>query len=225
MVVRLCETTGCRDGRRGHRRARPAVPGLRLCPPCRQAAARCLTELPDLYSACERALAQRGGRDVERVRGGRPQGIRLNDDAVAARSDIVDLLTSWSSLVSEDREVAPPADREVPTLASFLASHLDWLAAHAAAADFVAELTHLRGVARQVIQPGDRLTLEIGPCPRPGCGWPVRAMTRSADGMPPRVGCEAGHTWHPDQWLLLDGRTGHRSGSGRGGQDDEGRAA
>lgn len=208
MAKILCEAPGCRSPRaNGPEHARLAVPGLRLCVVCRDQVERTLAELPMLHAHCERALVRQSRWLTERVGGTRPNGISLNDAAVAARTDLVDVPASWAALVVDERRVRPPRSGEIRELVRFLGIHLDWLCGHAAAADFAEELADLAQQAREVLDPNPMVRMELGPCQVSGCTEVVHAIVRAADEeRPEQVRCGAGHSWGPHQWLLLAGR-------------------
>jgi hypothetical protein len=131
----------------------------------------------------------------------------LNEAAVDVRSTIVVILASWAALVVDERGVVGPGQRDIRWMVSFLLQHVDWLAAHPAALDFVSEIVELGQVAREVIHPNPVLRLELGPCAQSGCGQMVRAVVRADDEVsPPLVGCDGGHVSSPRQWLLLGRR-------------------
>jgi hypothetical protein len=110
-------------------------------------------------------------------------------------------------MVVDERGVAGPKHREVLHLVAFLTTHVDWLAAHATAADITAEISDLVRTAREAINPNKVTRIELGPCGQPGCNQAVHAAVRAQDKLLPlQVSCEAGHVWPPHQWLLLGRR-------------------
>jgi hypothetical protein len=186
---------------------------LPSCAECRTKAEESLVELPRLYDMCAYVLDARPPRPVERVSGSRPRGIVLRDEVVDIRSDILGVLASWCGLVTSERGVAGPDELSVASLSTFVQVHFEWLAAHPAGADFVDELTALADRAGEVLATEPAPESRLGPCPRPGCGWALRA-----DGHPPtRIRCGAGHEWPPAQWLLLL-RDGRRDSTMEGGE-------
>ncbi len=208
MRTILCESLACMGhGDAGQQQPHQAAPGLRLCWGCRHTARSDLIRLPVLYKDCERVLTPRRQGYEKKVSGRRLNGISLDDTAVTVRSDIVDVLASWSGLVVDERGVTGPDKREVAQLVGFLDSHLDWLVAHPAAHDFADEIAALVNAARDVIDPDPTLRMELGRCAESGCGHMMYATIR-AENEPRRhtVSCEAGHVWQPQQWLLLGRR-------------------
>ncbi|HWE88568.1 MAG TPA: hypothetical protein VG317_03775 [Pseudonocardiaceae bacterium] len=196
MATNLCPAPRCRS--------RSSAPGNLLCRSCRAGLAADLAGLPGRYDDCAHALSAHRSWSNDRVRGGRPAGIRLNEAAVTARARIVSVLSSWCGLVAAERRIAGPDRLEVPLLAGFLSRHLGWLAGHPAAGDLVAEITELRGAADGVREPDPTIRISLGPCPRPGCAAAVRGtMHPGRDERPTRVCCAAGHVVPPSQWLLL----------------------
>jgi hypothetical protein len=164
-----------------------------------------LASLPKLHAECGRALAHCSPRTMERVTGSPAGGIELNDDAVQARSAIGRFLVRWSGRVVLERGVARPSARGHAALATFLGQHVDWLLAHPAAGQLAGEL---RKLARDAHQASRRdlapRRVELGSCVHPGCdsvmssSTPVGGVHSSM-----QVTCEAGHSWAPDQWLIL----------------------
>ncbi|WP_116026037.1 hypothetical protein [Thermomonospora umbrina] len=142
---------------------------------------------------------------TERVSGGRRgDGLRLNEEAVAARSAVLSVLACWSAMVADERRVTRPARREATELAGFLAVHLDWLLAHQAAADFAEEILRAAAKARRAAHSAVLPEMDLGPCPHTGCTGVMSAMGYSrGNGRGHDVRCDAGHVWLPHQWLKL----------------------
>jgi hypothetical protein len=181
--------------------------GLRLCAACRDRLARQLSRLPALYKECEETLLHRADHSAGRVSGRWPGGICLNEGAVTVRSNMTDVLASWCEMVVGERGVPRPGRRTVGQLAAFLRTHLEWLSAHPAAADFAAEVAKLVAAASDVTCPDPILTMDLGPCAEPGCQRILRATIRGPDqSLTQQVRCDAGHIWLPHQWLLLGRR-------------------
>jgi hypothetical protein len=119
-------------------------------------------------------------------------------------ADVVDILSSWCSLVVCERGGIGPAAKVVEDLAVFLDMNLVWLAKHDAAGDFVVEVRELVEAARGATGRGEVL----GVCDRGGCGRDI--VAGSVD-----VRCEAGHEWRPAEWLSLGKRVRGTSSSGQ----------
>ncbi|MFC9648656.1 MULTISPECIES: OvmZ protein [unclassified Streptomyces] len=166
-----------------------------------------LLGLPGLYDSCEEELTPARPALTERVSSGSPrQGVRLNEAALVARSELLPVLASWAGLIVTQRKVAGPRRRAAGPLAAFLRLHLDWLAAHPAAAEFAAEILRVTNLARSVLRPQPVVRPELGACPMDGCTAQVRAVQRGAD-RSHTVGCADGHVVPPHQWMLLRSRT------------------
>ncbi len=208
LAKMLCEAPYCRkDSDTGRSLSRQVAPGLRLCLECRDRLVDDLAELSKLYELSEEALVQRRHCVVERVRGGSPDGILLNDAVVQARSDMFRTLVSYAGMVVNERGVTGPDQREILRLAAFLTVHADWLAAHTTATDIASEIANLVKSAHAAINPNLVTRIELGLCGQPGCDQTVYAVVRTEDELSPtQVSCEAGHVWPPHRWLLL-GRT------------------
>jgi hypothetical protein len=178
--------------------------GLRLCTSCRNLLTGRLASLPRLHQACEQVLEHHRQHPARVVRGRRSTGISLDDQTVAVRSETIRVLSSWCEMVVDERGVTGPGSLDVRILASFLQAHLDWLAAHAAAAEFADEIAALAADVGQVLNPVQVRTIDLGPCTRDGCGRTVRASISTVNQRPvPQVRCDGGHTWQPRQWLGL----------------------
>lgn len=203
-----CESALCGPPR-GSTQARPrlAENGLRVCVVCRDKLAAHLREIPALYRQCGRILVNRYERGPERIRGGMPGGISLNDAVFTARADMLSVLASWCGLVVDERPVSHPPRREIDALARFLSIHLEWLTGHPAAGSAVTEIHDVAVEAATAVDPDPSMRLELGPCARAGCvstvHMIVRARTSESNA---RVSCGAGHVWRPYEWLRL----GHR---------------
>ncbi|GAB1509591.1 hypothetical protein [Actinophytocola sp. KF-1] len=99
----------------------------RLCEPCHDGLATLLTDLPGLYAAVEHS---------------RVPGTPLSARTVEARTAVRGVLASWAHVVVGGRAVPRPV-RSVAELAGFLHRHVDWLSAHPAVAEIVAEIGDL----------------------------------------------------------------------------------
>lgn len=199
-MQQICDITSC-----GTPLTKGATPrGQRLCASCRNQLAGCLASLPRLYRACEQALEVRREYPMRVIRGRRSTGICLDDLTMAARADAIRLLASYCELAVDERGVTGPGSLDVETLTSFLHAQLDWFTAHGAAADFAGEIAALAADLKQVLNPAQLRTIDLGPCTKDGCGRMVRARIGVASQQQaPHVGCDAGHTWQPRQWLNL----------------------
>lgn len=174
----------------------------RLCFGCRDRFRADLLALPALYEECGHRLTGAGGRPLERVSGGLPGGISLDDSAASTRAQMRSVLASWAGLVVQQRAVSGPDRREVALLVAFLARHVDWLAEHPAAADAAEEIGRLARLGRAAARIGGPRSLMLGRCDEPGCDQPVHAEL-NPDRRPPRVSCAASHVWPPHKWLQL----------------------
>jgi hypothetical protein len=188
-------------------RVRQTVDGDGLCASCRSRLAGQLQVLPGLYQRCEGILVNRRAAGFERIRGGLPGGINLNDAAAAVRAKTMSVLASWAGLVVDERRLSKPPRRDVRSLARFLTKQLDWLAGHPAAGDAAAEIAGLVQSAEDAISPRGAARMELGPCDRSGCGGTVLVTARGDSGTGSvQVGCDAGHMWPTHRWLMLQHR-------------------
>jgi len=210
--MQSCVAPSCR-GRRpsstanADPRPRPAAPGLVLCRSCRDRLAADLVALPGLYAELERNLATSRGM-LERVRGSGTPGIRLNQQAVNVRADMLAVLASWADLVVDGSGATPPA-RTVPALAAFLGRKLRWLSARPAAGDAADEIATLAQAAKTAARPDPSRRIQLGPCVVDGCNGRLTALVRDRDAaLPSAITCDTGtdHAWPPDLWHTLQGR-------------------
>ncbi|MBR7831781.1 hypothetical protein KDL01_00830 [Actinospica durhamensis] len=177
-----------------------------LTAPQMQRLRRALAEIPGLYDHCETVRIGSTHFLRDRVTGTRRAEIPLDETALALRTDIVRVLSLWSDLVLAERPGAAAPRREPAALAGFLASQLDWLAAHPAAEDFATEVGLLAEAAREHVESKSAPRQEIGTCVHPGCQAAVFAYLVAAGGSSAGVRCAAGHTWAVAQWLMLSQR-------------------
>lgn len=195
-----CEVDRCGTGGR-----RLAVPGLRLCVRCGERLAGRLERLPAVHESAARML-NAAVKTVERVAGGRTPGIPLNFSAVEARAALIPMLSCWAQLVVDERTVAPPP-RTVEGMTAFLRTHLRWLAAHPAAADFADEVRETYAALVAFTEPRDSRRISLGTCPVNGCGGTIAAALRSGRGgeRPSDVRCSADgeHQWPSGMWGQL----------------------
>ncbi|MGH3094583.1 MAG: hypothetical protein ACRDMV_01115 [Streptosporangiales bacterium] len=175
-----------------------------LCGRCYTRLAEALDDLPVTYALLEHVLEPGSVQldDGRRKRGKRadaPVPVRL--DVVAYRdhrgtASVVALLESWARLVREERGLTQPtAPATVVGEASFLRTHLDWIARQDWIIDMWNEILDLNRQLTQAI--GETNPKPVGDCPE--CGGPL---------WPPKTGdairctsCPA--QWTRDQWLWL----------------------
>ncbi|MEU6039885.1 hypothetical protein ABZ801_31240 [Actinomadura sp. NPDC047616] len=203
----VCAARGC--DRAADRRSRGQTPPVDpwLCVRCRRRVEVDLRRLPVLYAECEQALVPSSWMLTERVSGGRRTGPALDEAVMAARSDMLAVLASWSGLVAERRRVARPVRREVGDLCRYLLRHLDWLLGHDGGADFAAEIVAVADQARRALHGPATVRRVLGACVHAGCEGEMYAMSGSGEEVRPTdVQCDRGHTWPPSRWLELFAR-------------------
>ncbi|MFC6064411.1 hypothetical protein [Streptomyces ochraceiscleroticus] len=181
-----------------------------MCQPCRRALRECLRELPGLYEECARSLAEHSTAYLSpRVSGSRRIGIALNDAAMTVRDNILGVLATWAAMVVDERGLHARPARTASELSRFLVTHLDWLSAHAAAADLAKEITELVRAARHVLEELPPAPRRLGNCVEPGCSGVITIALGYAQGQRRRpVECAAGHTWQMHEWVQLSRRLG-----------------
>jgi hypothetical protein len=202
---------GSRCGRMPHRLT---AEGSRLCQACRRGLAEDLASLPRLYNECAQRLCESSPRPLGDKVPARPMlGIPLNAAAAEARSAVIAVLSSWSGLVAQERSITGPA-RAVEALAGFLGLHVDWLAAHEAAAEASHEVARLARTARRGAYPNPPRRVALGACVEPGCAGSLTATVRPQDALlPAEISCDANssHRWQTYEWMRL----GHRMDDGQ----------
>ncbi|MGW1144245.1 hypothetical protein ACWD6I_04080 [Streptomyces sp. NPDC002454] len=201
-----CVGSTCRAGVGDNRPRRIAARGSRLCPVCRDRLAGELRQLPTLYEECGRQLSGTD-RPRERTSGGPLPGMPFNTAASEARSEILGVLRSWAGVVdSRDSRRSGTARDTVPLLAALLLRQVEWLAAHAAAADVCEEVTGLVRRTRRVIDPDPLSRVAIGACVETSCSGELTAMIRPRQAhRPAEIVCSAdpAHQWLGRDWLRL----------------------
>lgn len=187
----FCVTDNGDEGRR-------ALPGLRLCPGCRDHLERDIAALPGLYADLERVLATTG-QAGQRVSGSSSEPLPINPAVADHRHQIAHDLTMWCVFVAEARGHTLPVDHITdrlgktraaftpPTItAPWLVAHVDWLAAQPdTAEECPGVMRDLAGRARALIQPSGARRIEIGPCCESGeggvCPGTLWATVRAED--------------------------------------------
>jgi hypothetical protein len=185
-------------------------------------------QLADLYDEIGLRLAGSASAG-EKTSGTRNPGLALDDRAVEMRDEIKAVLTSWASMICEERGWTPPAD-DIVHVAAVVVRAAPWLAAHGAAADASSELRDLVRRAYSVAYPSGSRVFEVAGCPMHAfvgearhclrCGHPaehgmhvqhdcdgkIRAIVRRTDSLlPSSLECDTdeSHTWPADRWLTL----------------------
>lgn len=199
-TVAACRAPGCDDG---DVTPRPVTRGYTVCRPCGGRLFRALAELPTRHAALAAALHPSGGAAVAgRISGGGEASLPIREAVANHRHHIGELLASWVGMVAEQRQATPPAGRDVPTLAGWLARHVAWLCRHPAGPDAHAEITAAWSRARSLTDTATPTRFPVGPCPAPGCDGRVWAHLPRAGGGLSSMGCEAcENTWDVTQWL------------------------
>jgi hypothetical protein len=177
---------------------------LRVCTACVHRVRGVLADLPRVYRSCEAALArlpQQGNSD--RVSGSRTHGLPINEHAMTARTELLEVLASWAALVADEFRQRRPRSRSIEELSLFLSRRLPLLLGHPAADDFTAELYTVALAARRAAHGDPTGHREVGRCTHAGCESTVTVRLSAGDPAPQHVRCEAGHTWPPQQWLRL----------------------
>lgn len=205
---RACASSRCARPRTADRRASGAT---RLCVNCVDLLRTNLRRLLDAYRESDHALTPTAPRPSVRIGGTkRAKGIVLDQRAMDLRTRMTETLASWARLVIDEAGSPRPHQREVVSLVDFLHRHIEWLAAHQAAADFDEEVRQLLESCRTVLGPAPVQRTPIGVCPETDCHSTLHVI-RQADAAaqhPRHVACDAGHALPPQEWLhYMGGRS------------------
>ena len=211
-------------------RPRRTAPGARICHGHLRGLRDDLDELPTLHHSLVAHLVNVSTGSDETHRRGPSTGINLNADVVKTRDNIRALLVSWTRIALEEGPWQhAPADN-LPAIARWLSSRVDWLADQDWTDELAANLHDTVREARSLVQPNSTYRVELGPCPelvgeeQRHCEGTVIAVMHKAtsrETLPDRVLCtalgddeEEPHAWGPMQWHALGrrmGRTMHAS--------------
>lgn len=139
-----------------HDPTRRALPSIRLCGTCRNGLERDLHALPKLYEDLAQALATTSASG-QRVTGTSSEPLPINPAVADHRDQIRHDLTWWTLYIADQRGLTLPA-KTVAKMADWLGLHVDWIAAHADAAEQCPPVFRaLTGRARALLDPNRRL--------------------------------------------------------------------
>lgn len=203
------------SGRSRHR----VLAGCRICSVCRDKLTSGLGALTGLYAECGRLLDASGGGAGQlraKISARLAPGLPFNARAAETRTEILDVLESWSAMLADERRVSQPR-RGVVDLTGFLRRHVDWLAAHPAAAEATEEVARLVRSARRVVDPLRVRRVPIGTCVERGCDGQLHAVVSlNESSAPAEISCDADaqHNWSEHQWYELSRQLAQEPGSG-----------
>lgn len=154
----LCVTT--------HDSDRRALPSLRLCGSCRDGLAKDLDALGRLHADLGTAMATGSSpRYGHRVSGSHAEPLPIDPAMADHRDQIRHDLVWWVKFVAEERGLVGLPDDRVSEIATWLGTHVDWIAAHeVAAAECPPVMRGLTGRAHALVAPSGARRIEIGPC-------------------------------------------------------------
>lgn len=206
-----------------------ALPGLRLCGPCRRGLERNLRNLPRLWADLGDHLADRtdsishlGGATPAAYGTGNPTagtrtrepltlaetGLPINPAVAGLRDQIKHDLTWWCLFVADQRTLIDrPADT-VTDIAQWLLKHVEWIAGHeAAAVECPPVVRSLAARAHHLLNPSGAKRIGIGAChdsTEDGpCGGTIWATCRAEDDVrPSEIYCDGpcGMRKSPEEW-------------------------
>lgn len=185
-----------------------ALPTLRLCSGCRDGLTRDLRALPRLHADLEGVLATGSAPGTGYVTGTPSQPLPINPAVADHRDQIRHDLTWWTLYVAEHRGLSGLPSDTVPQIAAWLGRHIDWIAAHPAAAEECPPVMQgLVGRAIALTRPSGARRIEIGPCrdtcdgePCTGRLWAT--VRRDDDPRPSVIYCDGpcGSERGADEW-------------------------
>lgn len=177
---------------------------------------RSVAEAPGLYDDLE--LALRRGSQGPRVGGrGGEEPTFIAGAVVECRLTMAQVLVGWTRIVVEERGLyTRPRSEEPSHTATFLLSHVDWLAEQPFIEEPYREITDVTRRGYALAYPSGRRRIVLGPCVEETiegtCTGELSAVVRATDDLLPseiRCDTEAEHVWTADAWLAL-GRRIHR---------------
>ncbi|OLT48994.1 hypothetical protein BJF85_11175 [Saccharomonospora sp. CUA-673] len=202
-TTELCAGRRCRDD---EQRREPTDAGSRLCKTCHHELVTDLRRLPALYAATETILGGGGPSEPgQRRTNDVSTGMPFNLAACETRTQIVDIVSSWSALVVDERRVRPPR-RTVAAMSAFLLTHSDWLGRHPAADDISREISTLVRRARRLLDTEHTSRRPVGACVEPDCTGSLWAVLRSGATNTVRCDRNPAHRWDDAAWLTLQRR-------------------
>lgn len=218
----LCRAASCRSARNGSRgqEARRSGSGEFLCTACRDRLVNNLSNLPTLYSDCNRGASPTVVRAIRKAPKKSAPTDSMNAAAADVRTAILTVLASWAGLVANERRLEPPA-RDVPALARFLCRHAEWLARHPTAGDVADEIQDLTRTARSLAYPNGVRRVHIGGCPGDDCDGDLVALMRPRDDLlPSEIICtvSSDHSWPITWWTRLARQIRSRGETGESGE-------
>lgn len=156
-----------------------------LCKPAFTRLERQIAELPALASWLRANIGSGGTSALD------PNKVsRSGDDPLPIKADVFDhleliafTLTSWSLLVSEERELHGPASSHPEATAAFLGAHLSWAAEQTWVDDLAVEVEDLTRIAHQLVPSRPEVHRLGAPCP--DCGASELTRRDGAD----YIGC------------------------------------
>ncbi|KUN06010.1 hypothetical protein AQI95_13890 [Streptomyces yokosukanensis] len=162
-----------------------------------------LRALPGLYQESLHQVSPVARRmHHTRVSGSRSRD-HLNMSALDARHNILAILQSWAEFVADELGGAAPT-RSVPTLATFLLHHLDWLVGQPPADEFADEINDVRVELLRTIdpEPGERHA-PTWECVVPDCTGRITTPSPVGNKDGRSIRCSSGHTWEVHEWITL----------------------
>jgi len=185
-------------------RPRRSTDGLHVCQGCLGRLEQTLAEMSADYTALAVRLTPVGSRGPN-VTGTRERALPIDPMVADHRSDIAGKLSSWSALISEEREIHPPT-ATVERMSGWLLVHLRWSCAQPWIDEYAAELTAIRSRTMSLIQPSGRRRVDVGDCVEEGCDGVLTAtIAPLGDLLPSEITCShsAEHFWPTARWDAL----------------------
>lgn len=169
-----------------------------LCRPAYLRLEQHLAELPARSAWLHANLAAGGAGRSDMVTGTRDKPVPIKISVHDHLELIRGTLTSWATLIAEERDLRGPANNHVNTTATFLVAHLDWSAHQPWINDLCSEINDLTRTAHQLApsNPGKHHL----PAPCPSCDLLALEREDGAD----YVECQnCGRLWQQEEYQRL----------------------
>jgi hypothetical protein len=195
-----------------HDRPRRALDGLVVCEWHRRTALDATAQLPALHDHLAEWLPAPSSTGP--TRGTSDPGLKVNHAVIRTRDNIRRHLRAWIQIALDEGPWRQPPTGDLPALAQWICTRIDWYCAQDWSAEFVTQTLELRREGRSHRQANQARMFDIGkPCPEPDCTGTLVATIRPADDLlPSQVRCDLApidedgnpiHVWPADKWLIL----------------------
>lgn len=198
----MTTTTACIAPHNGDRAPHRAEVGF-FCTPAYNRTQQHIAELPALSGWLQANIAgSGGGLDPNPVTSSKTRPLPIKADVFDHIEAIRFTLTSWTALVSEERNLIGCDNTRPETTATFLLAHLPWSVEQLWADDLATEVADLHRVAHQLVP--SRPAVYRLPIPCPSCPEGLADFTLTRKDGDEYVSCRAcGHLWTEKEYGRL----------------------